>query len=132
MASEKPVVEETVVHRIRITLTSRNVKSLEKGTLLLGSYFETELNIFHAERGNIITTFFRSAVFSQSVNHYLRKSKDIDQRWTNKGSLLIKYPVESNFCGPRVLSSDRKDHVPVEFFMPKLMNVNINCFKLST
>ncbi|CAG0920034.1 unnamed protein product [Notodromas monacha] len=30
MASEKPMADEPIVHRIRITLTSRNVKSLEK------------------------------------------------------------------------------------------------------
>lgn len=34
-----PVEAEVAIHRIRITLTSRNVKSLEKGAFLFALHF---------------------------------------------------------------------------------------------
>ncbi|NXW33303.1 RS20 protein, partial [Phaetusa simplex] len=41
-----PVEQEVAIHRIRITLTSRNVKSLEKGDLLRASTKYPVLMIF--------------------------------------------------------------------------------------
>lgn len=37
-----PVETEVAIHRIRITLTSRNVKSLEKGECLRGRGYESK------------------------------------------------------------------------------------------
>ncbi len=77
--AEKPVVEETVIHRIRITLTSRNVPSLEKGQftlfdLVLPRVPKTTVCMDYRSE-NLIVFFFPLSSFFLSASSASRETK---------------------------------------------------------